>query len=143
MRWLSSDKAVRSMIGIWLKARSFFTRLTNWKPFIPGIRELIGAERIALAEAPCQVDARRASGLRADAVLPVVCLLYTSIGRLGGEYDTRYFLNDHLGSVRAIVNPVSYTHLTVTKEAQARGDRFTYAFPAHSFTLIRIPVVTD
>ena len=32
---------------------------------------------------------------------------------------------------------------TVTKEAQARGDRFTYAFPAHSFTLIRIPVVTD
>ena len=26
------------------------------------------------------------------------------IGRLGGEYDTRYFLNDHLGSVRAIVN---------------------------------------
>ena len=28
---------------------------------------------------------------------------------------------------------------TVTKEAQARGDRFTYAFPAHSFTLIRIP----
>lgn len=26
------------------------------------------------------------------------------IGRLGEEYDTRYFLNDHLGSVRAIVN---------------------------------------
>ena len=26
------------------------------------------------------------------------------IGRLGGEYGTRYFLNDHLGSVRAIVN---------------------------------------
>ena len=26
------------------------------------------------------------------------------IGRLGEEYDTRYFLNDHLGSVRTIVN---------------------------------------
>ena len=26
------------------------------------------------------------------------------IGRLDEEYDTRYFLNDHLGSVRAIVN---------------------------------------
>ena len=26
------------------------------------------------------------------------------IGRLGEEYDTRYFLSDHLGSVRAIVN---------------------------------------
>ena len=26
------------------------------------------------------------------------------IGRLGEEYDTRYFLNDHLESVRAIVN---------------------------------------
>lgn len=26
------------------------------------------------------------------------------IGRLGEEYDTRYFLTDHLGSVRAIVN---------------------------------------
>ena len=26
------------------------------------------------------------------------------IGRLGEKYDTRYFLNDHLGSVRSIVN---------------------------------------
>lgn len=32
---------------------------------------------------------------------------------------------------------------TATKQAQARGDRFTYDFPAHSFTLIRIPVAVE
>lgn len=61
-------------------------------------------------------------------------------GRFGGK-ATVYEVNGP--DIKAENSMTRQAVKTVTKEAQARGDRFTYAFPAHSFTLIRIPVVTD
>ena len=61
-------------------------------------------------------------------------------GRFGGK-ATLYEVNGP--DIKAENSMTRQAVKTVTKEAQARGDRFTYAFPAHSFTLIRIPVVTD
>lgn len=61
-------------------------------------------------------------------------------GRFDGK-ATVYEVNGP--DIKAENSMTRQTVKTVTKEAQARGDRFTYAFPAHSFTLIRIPVVTD
>ena len=60
-------------------------------------------------------------------------------GRFGGK-ATVYEVNGP--DIKAENSMTRQAVKTVTKEAQARGDRFTYAFPAHSFTLIRIPVVT-
>ena len=61
-------------------------------------------------------------------------------GRFGGK-ATVYEVNGP--DIKAENSMTRQAVKTVTKEAQARGDRFTYAFPAHSFTLIRIPVETD
>lgn len=61
-------------------------------------------------------------------------------GRFGGK-ATVYEVNGP--DIKAENSMTRQAVKTVTKEAQVRGDRFTYAFPAHSFTLIRIPVVTD
>jgi len=61
-----------------------------------------------------------------------------------GRFDGKVLVSTVNGSdIKAGNSAEKQAVKTVEAEAQARGDRFVYSFPAHSFTQLRIPVTAD